>query len=179
MYIVKFRNLMTNLVASKWISVKKIAYLQQKQSDKRRLLRKVFLVPLSNEQKLIRHRFDVAFNPSPDGNCQFSAIAYNLQTVEIYRSAETVRHEVVSHLINNPAFGGTNVIPDFFEMGWEDYLREMQSDGTFGVKITLRAMSEIFNVEFEIISTLGLAARQIVTTHNSVAMERLHLQSST
>ena len=151
---------MTNLVASKWISVKEIAYLQQKQSDKRRLLRKVFLVPLSNEQKLIRQGFDMAFNPSPDGNCQFSAIAYNLQTVEIYRSAETVRHEVVvSYLINNPAFGGTNVIPDFLEMGWEDYLREMQSDGTFGVKITLRAMSEIFNVEFEIISTLGPAAR--------------------
>ena len=60
-------------------------------------------------------------------------------------------------------------------MGWEDYLREMQSDGTFGDEITLRAMSEIFNVEFEVISTLGPAARQIITPHNSVAMTRLHL----
>ena len=65
MYKVKFWNLMTNLVASKWISVEDIAYLQQKQSDKRRLLPKVFLVPLSNEQKLIRQGFDMTFNPSP------------------------------------------------------------------------------------------------------------------
>ena len=49
-------------------------------------------------------------------------------------------------------------------MGWEDYLREMQNDGTIGDEITLRAMSEIFNVEFEVISTLGPAARQIITS---------------
>ena len=98
--------------------------------------------------------FDITFNPPPDGNCQFSAIVYHLQSIGIYLSAEMLRHEVVSYLINNPAFGGTNFIPDFLDMGWEDYLREMQSDGTFGDEITLRAMSEIFNVEFEVISTL-------------------------
>ena len=46
----------------------------------------------------------------------------------------------------------------------------MQSDGTFGDALTLRAISEIFNVEFEVISTLGPAAKQIITPHNSVAM---------
>ena len=60
-------------------------------------------------------------------------------------------------------------------MGWEDYLREIQSDGTFGDEITLRAMLEIFNVEFKVTSTLRPAARQIITPHNSVAMARLHL----
>ena len=61
---------------------------------------------------------------------------------------------MVSYLINNPAFGGTNLVPDFFDIGWEDYLREMQIDGTFSDKTTLLAISEIFNVEFEVISTL-------------------------
>ena len=60
-------------------------------------------------------------------------------------------------------------------MGWQVYLREMQSDGTFGDKITLRAMLEIFNIEFKVISTLGPAARYIITPHNSVAMARSHL----
>ena len=124
MYKVKFQIPMTNLVASKWISVEDIADLQQKQPVKRRIFCKIFLVPLSN------------------------------------RSAETLRHEVVSCLINNPGF---------LDMGWEVYLRQMQSDGTFGDKITLRAMSEIFNVEFDVISTLRPAARQITTPHNSVA----------
>ena len=41
----------------------------------------------------------------------------------------------------------------------------MQSDGTFGDALTLRAISEIFNVEFEVISTLGPAAKQIITPH--------------
>ena len=36
-------------------------------------------------------------------------------------------------------------------------------------------MSEIFNIEFEVISTLRPAAREIITPHNSVVMTRLHL----
>ena len=74
MYKVKFQNPMTNLVVSKRISVEDIPDLQQKHSDKGYLFRKMFLVPLSNEQKLIRQGFDTTFNPPPDGNFQFSAI---------------------------------------------------------------------------------------------------------
>ena len=51
----------------------------------------------------------------------------------------------------------------------------MQSDGTFNNEIKLCAMSEILNVEFEVISTLGPTAKQIITSHNSVSMATLHL----
>ena len=52
---------------------------------------------------------------------------------------------MISDLINNPALGRTNFISDFLDMGWEDYLRKIQLDRTFGDEITLRAaMSEIF-----------------------------------
>ena len=61
MYKVKFQNPMTNLVVSKWISLKDIADLQQIRSDKRHLLCKMFLVALSNEQKLVRQGFDITF----------------------------------------------------------------------------------------------------------------------
>ena len=173
MYKVKFQNPVRNMGASKCTSVESIANLLQKHSGC--LFRKMFLVSLLNEQKLIKQGFDITFNPPPDGNCQFSTIAYHLQSIGICRSAETLRHEVISYLINNLAFGGTNFIPDFLDMGWEDYLREMQSDGTFGDEITLRGMSEIFNVEFEVILTLGPAPKQIITPHNSLAMARLHI----
>ena len=99
MYKMKFQNPLTNLVASKWISVEDIANLQQKHSYKGRIFRKMFLVPLSNEQKLIRPGFDITFNQPPDGNCHFSAIVYHLQSIRIYCSAETFRHEVISYLI--------------------------------------------------------------------------------
>ena len=106
MYKVKFRNPMENLVASKRISAEDIPDLQQM-------------------KKLERQGFDLIFNPSPDWNSHFIAIAYHLQSIGIYRSAKTLRHEVVSDLINNPAFGRTNFIPDFLDMGWEDYLRKI------------------------------------------------------
>ena len=54
-------------------------------------------------------------------------------------------------------------------------LHEMQSDGAFSDEITLHTMLKIFNVEFEMISTLGPAARLIITPHNSVAMTRLQV----
>ena len=49
MHKMKFQNPMTNMGASKWISVEDIANLQQKHSGCL-----LFLVPLSNEKKLIR-----------------------------------------------------------------------------------------------------------------------------
>ena len=166
---------MTNLVASKWISAEDIVNLQQKQSYKRCLFPKTFLVLLSNKEKVARQGFGLTFNTSPDGNSQPSAITYHLQSIRIYRSSGTLRHEVASYLINNSVFGRTNFIPDFLDMGWEDYLREMEGDGTSSDEITQRAMSEIFNVGLEVISTLGPAARQSITPDNSVAIARLHL----
>ena len=71
----------------------------------------MFLVPLSNEQKLIRQGFDITFNLPPNENCQFSAIVYHLQSIVTYRSTEALRHGVLSYLINSHAFGGTNFIP--------------------------------------------------------------------
>ena len=57
----------------------------------------MFLVPLSNEQKLIRQGFDITFNPPPDGNCQFSAIVISF--AEHWNIP--LCDEVVSYLINN------------------------------------------------------------------------------
>ena len=94
MYKVKFQNPMTNLVSSKWISVEDIADLQQKHSDNGRLFCKMFLVPLSNEKMLIRQGFDTTFNQPSDGNCQFVAIVYHLQSIGTYHSADLLRHEV-------------------------------------------------------------------------------------
>ena len=57
---------------------------------------------------------------------------------------------MVSYLINNPGFGATNFIPDFLDMCCEGYLCKIQSDDTFGDEITLRVISEIFKVEFDV-----------------------------
>ena len=78
----------------------------------------MFFVPPSNNQKLIRQGYNLTFHPSE--NCRFSAITYYLQSSGINRSAETSRHELVTYLIKDPVFGGTNFVPDFLDIGWED-----------------------------------------------------------
>jgi len=42
--------------------------------------------------------FQLAFDPLGDGNCQFSAIAHQLERIGIHRSASTVREEIVLYL---------------------------------------------------------------------------------
>ena len=41
----------------------------------------------------------------------------------------------------------------------KQYLQEMQMDGTYGDKISFTAISNIFNVEIIIVSTLGQGGR--------------------
>ncbi|KAI0217616.1 hypothetical protein LSAT2_030657, partial [Lamellibrachia satsuma] len=41
-------------------------------------------------------------NPRPDGNCQFETMADQLRRVGIYRSAETLRCDIVNGLVNHP-----------------------------------------------------------------------------
>ena len=46
--------------------------------------------------------YKIAYNPPGDGNCQFSALSHQLQKLGIFRSAETMREEIVDYLESNP-----------------------------------------------------------------------------
>ena len=91
-------------------------------------------------------------------------------TFLLYTFSSRIQMLIISFYINllNKLYSGLFG----YELGG---LNEMQSDGAFSDEITLHTMLKIFNVEFEMISTLGPAARQIITPHNSVAMTRLHV----
>ena len=51
---------------------------------------------------LTKQGYSTTFNPSKDGNCQFSAIAHALSEYGIFRSPTTSRYEIVEYLRNNP-----------------------------------------------------------------------------
>ena len=81
-------------------------------------------------------------------------MCFALINIGLHRSPETLRREVVQYHNSNDMANG---IPLAFFTGipWEQYLQEMQKDGTYDDEITLRAISNIFNVEIIIVSTLG------------------------
>ena len=114
----------------------------------------------------MREGSELMFNQLLDGKCQFIVIVYHFRSIEIYRSEKTLRHEMVLDWITNPAFGGTNFIPNFLDMHWDNYLYERKSDGTFDDEVTLRAMSDISNSD--IFSIQYLPILHILFTHSVV-----------
>ena len=50
--------------------------------------------------------YQVVYDPIEVGNCQFAALPHQLHRISIFRSAETLREEIVSYLEKNPSFGG-------------------------------------------------------------------------
>ena len=57
----------------------------------------------------------------------------------------------------------------------EQYLQEMQINGTYGDEITLRAISNILNVEIIIVSTLGQEGRVKTVPENTNSFVRITL----
>lgn len=67
------------------------------------------LIPYTHDdrlQSLMDQGYDVIYDPPGDGNCQFSALAYVLHYANIYRSAKTLREDVIRYLREN------NQLPD-------------------------------------------------------------------
>ncbi|CAC5370178.1 unnamed protein product [Mytilus coruscus] len=119
----------------------------------------MILTPKDKTYNLISDfRLTVAFNPLGDGNCQFAAISHQLQRLGIYRSAETLRREVITYLGQTSRLGSADNRVLWSNMIIEsrsDYLLRMARDTEFGDQITLQAMSDMFNVQIVIVSTLN------------------------
>ena len=58
---------------------------------------------------------------------------------------------------------------------WNQYINETSSDGTYGDEITLRAVSNIYNVEIDIVSTLGQQGFARILPENSEPIFRITL----
>ena len=63
----------------------------------------------------------------------------------------------------------------FAGIQWEKYLRQMETDGTYGDEITLRAISNIFNVRIIVVSTLGQRGRVEILPENAIPFGRIIL----
>lgn len=65
------------------------------------------LIPLthSNSFKSITTQgYSVTYNPTWDGDCQFTALTHLLQRMEVHRSPHTLSAELVQYLEDNDKF---------------------------------------------------------------------------
>ena len=96
---------------------------------------------------------DIIFNPDKDGNCQFEATAFSLNLHGVICITPNVLREgVVSYLRDN------QVNLEYFPLEllpWYNDVTIMSCDRIYGDQITLQAISDIFSVEFSMVSSLG------------------------
>ena len=99
------------------------------------------MIPIYRHERLesfIRQGYELIYDPSGDGNCQFSAMVYALAKNGIYRSPATIRNDVITYLTTNDLDSRGFPLELFAGMPWSEYLQDMARDGTYGDEITLQ-----------------------------------------
>ena len=117
----------------------------------------------------------MTFDPLGNGNCQFSAIAYQLHCLGIHRAASKVRKGIVKYLEENQNDQQGMSLEKFLGIPFSQYLREMATDGTYGDDLTLRAASNIYNVKITLVSSLGNESQLGINPTEFQSFERIVL----
>jgi len=137
---------------------------------KRTSNRSKYYVVLNQEDWVCsRFGFSIKLDPPPNGDCQFLAVANQLETIGVHSSAETLRQEVVSDLRCNPVLPDETPLDNFVgRNNLQAYLMSMSHSGTFGDHITLSRTSEMFNVQFMVFSSLEPVATRLIFRYGTL-----------
>ncbi len=106
----------------------------------------------------------ITYDPPRDGNCQFSAISSQLILLcGLHLSSSDLRQQVVNYLYSNAE--RLNLINFVPHQNVTIYLQKMSVNGTYGDHLTLMGMANLYNVQFVIYSSLGIAGRRIISNN--------------
>ena len=128
---------------------------------------KKYLIELSQEdrfdQLFQRFGYRITFNPAMDGRCQFAALSQQLQEHGITDiSPNDLRESTVNYLIEFRRGSSFSTRGDFVTFldpernsSYNDYVNQMRLNTTFGDHITLQAISELYFVRIQVVSSHG------------------------
>ena len=123
--------------------------------------------------------YKIAYNPPGDGNCQFSALSHQLQKLGIFSSAETMREEIVDYLESNPydneGFPLLEHLADNEFASWSNYTNHMSQDGAYGDQLTLYAAANLYNIDVQIVFSLGAGGQHVFSPSASIATATVYL----
>lgn len=135
---------------------------------RKKLYQKNLLIPMTRNDRLSSFEeqgYEIVHDPIGDGNCQFASISYFLRQNGIYRSAASLRNEVIKYLNRHHNINGQHW-DLFVEQTREGYLNEMTRSSTYGDELTLRVMSEVLGIQIILVSTLGPQGRVIISPND-------------
>ena len=134
------------------------------------------LIPITHNERLqsmTYQGYEVLYDPPGDGNCQFSSVAFVLRDLHIFRSAETLRNEIVSYL-NTHDYSSNGIPLELFAgIPWSQYVTEMARSETYSDEITLPTISNIFNVKIVVVSILGQDGLVRIISENSLPSSQI------
>ena len=192
-YKVSYTSPLSGKEERKWVTVDDITSLtlereKQKQkcaklSKKKKIDRyKKYYIPMRRDDyaKAIEDQgFKLVYNPLGDGNCQFAALSHQAKRLGILRSPETMRKEIVEYLKSNPydsdGFPLLEHLADDEFACWDDYITHMARDGTYGDQITLYAAANLYNIDIQIVSSLGVGGQHVFSPSASVSAATVYL----
>jgi len=165
---------------TKWFSVSDITSTSRKKELSRKITpeqmnkkhkytahKRKFYIVYSHNERLSNFQSEgltVQFDPLPDGNYQFEALADQLLQVGVHRSGDTLRREIVQDLRNHPIALDLSPIDAFVaENDLESYLASMMNTGTYGDHITLQRAAQMFCVNILVFSSLGPHATALLS----------------
>ena len=139
-----------------------------------------FLISLTSEERMNnvfeRAGYIIRLNPSPDGNCQFRAIADQLQRQKVSDStASQIRQSIVDYMVEyrQSPFNEREDFSNLFDreryLRYNEYINMMREDSTFGDHLTLQAISEFFFVRIHVVSSEGSNYDRIIVPQEDVA----------
>ena len=115
---------------------------------------------------LKNQEYDIIFDPSGDRSCQFSAIAYFLSSFCFGCSANQLHKEVVDYLKTHRKNEEEQPYQLFAGIRWSSYLNEIRLNGTCGYHITLDAISRMYNICIQVISSISPQATININQEN-------------
>ena len=113
--------------------------------------------------------FRVAFDPTPDGSCMFSAMEHQLRQYGIERSSLTLRQEIVKEISQNRTKYESFVVGSF-----DLYIHRMLQPTTFGDHLCLQAAA-MFNVEIHVLSTQGMTNNSLIAPEDENSCFEIYL----
>lgn len=183
----------SSCILQEWISVSDITSTTMEEEKRKRAFAKVsghgkgnkthrkkYFIPFANERELFtdvssNQQLSISFDPTKDGNCQFSALCNELKKVGIFGSSKTLREEIVAYLESHPNTADGTPLELFAGMPWNQYKNSMARQGTYGDHLTLQAAADVFQIEIVVYSTLGPSATQNIAPTNGIPLATFYL----